>query len=89
MAQIIFTQQLARFLPVPTVDTQAASLRAALDGAFADNARLGAYVLDEQGRLRENIVIFIDGKRSRDRIRLDDPLRQDSKIYVLQALSGG
>jgi len=85
MAQIIFTQQLARFLPVPTLQTQAASLRAALDGAFADNPRLGAYVLDEQGRLRENVVVFIDGQRS----DLDAALRADSKVYVLQALSGG
>lgn len=85
MAQIIFTQQLARFLPVPALETSAATLRAALDGAFAANPRLGAYVLDEQGRLRANVVVFIDGKRS----ELDEPLRQDSRIYVLQALSGG
>lgn len=85
MAQIIFTQQLARFLPVPTLETEAASLRAALDGAFAANPRLGAYVLDEQGRLRANVVVFVDGKRS----ELDQPLRSDAKIYVLQALSGG
>lgn len=85
MAQIIFTQQLARFLPVPTLETQAANLRAALDGAFAANPRLGAYVLDEQGRLRANVVVFIDGQRS----GLETPLRDDSKIYVLQALSGG
>ena len=89
MAQIIFTQQLARFLPVPTLETQAGNLRAALDGAFAANPRLGAYVLDEQGRLRDNVVVFIDGQRSRDRVRLDDALRPDSRIYVLQALSGG
>ncbi|WP_028103213.1 MoaD/ThiS family protein [Pseudoduganella violaceinigra] len=85
MAQIIFTQQLARFLPVPTLETQAATLRAALDGAFAANPRLGAYVLDEQGRIRANVVVFIDGRRS----ELDTPLRADSTIYVLQALSGG
>ncbi|KQV59001.1 MULTISPECIES: MoaD/ThiS family protein [unclassified Duganella] len=85
MAQIIFTQQLARFLPVPTLETRAATLRAALDEAFAANPRLGAYVLDEQGRLRANVVVFIDGKRS----ELNEPLRSDSKIYVLQALSGG
>jgi molybdopterin synthase sulfur carrier subunit len=85
MAQIIFTQQLARFLPVPNLETDAATLRAALDGAFAANPRLGAYVLDEQGRLRANVVVFIDGQRS----ELDAPLRSDSRIYVLQALSGG
>lgn len=85
MAQIIFTQQLARFLPVPNLETDAATLRAALDGAFAANPRLGAYVLDEQGRLRANVVVFIDGRRG----GLDEPLRDDSMIYVLQALSGG
>jgi sulfur-carrier protein len=89
LAQIIFTQQLARFLPVPELPTQADNLRSALDGAFADNARLRGYVLDDQGHLRENVVIFIDGKRSRDRVALDDPLRPDSRVYILQALSGG
>lgn len=89
MAQIIFTQQLARFMPVPQLATAAADLRSALDDAFAGNTRLRGYVLDDQGHLRENVVIFIDGRRSRDRKRLDDPLRPDSQIYILQALSGG
>lgn len=89
MAQIIFTQQLARFLPVPRLETCARDLRGALDGAFAGNARLRGYVLDDQGSLRQNVVIFIDGQRSRDRARLDDALRPDSIIYILQALSGG
>jgi hypothetical protein len=35
------------------------------------------------------VVIFIDGQRCRDRARLDDALRPDSIIYILQALSGG
>ncbi|GGZ09148.1 MoaD/ThiS family protein [Pseudoduganella plicata] len=89
MAQIVFTQQLARFLPVPQMATDAATLRAALDGILSTNARLAGYVLDDQGRLRENVVIFIDGRRTRERIRLDDPLRPDSTIHILQALSGG
>jgi len=89
LAHITFTQQLARFLPVPELQTAAVTLRAALDEAFADNPRLGAYVLDDQGHLRENVVIFIDGRRPRDRVLLDDPLLPESRIYILQALSGG
>jgi molybdopterin synthase sulfur carrier subunit len=89
MAHITFTQQLARFLPVPRLEVHAADLRGALDGVFAGNARLRGYVLDDQGCLRENVVIFIDGRRSRDRVLLDDALRPDSQIYILQALSGG
>jgi hypothetical protein len=89
MAQLFFTQQLARFTQVPQVDTGASQLRAGLDSAFAVNPLLRGYVLDDQGHLRENVVIFIDGKRCADRARLDDPLQPDSKVYVLQALSGG
>jgi hypothetical protein len=89
MAQLYFTQQLARFTPVPEVATDATRLRAGLDSAFAVNPLLRGYVLDEQGHLRKNVVIFIDGRRCADRVKLDDPLQPDSKVYVLQALSGG
>jgi hypothetical protein len=89
MAQLFFTQQLARFTTVPQVATSATRLRDALDSAFAVNPRLAGYVLDEQGQLRQNVVVFIDGRRATDRARLSDPLQPDSKVYVLQALSGG
>lgn len=89
MAKLIFTQQLGRFMTVPQVDTTAADLRSALDGCFADHPRLRGYVLDEQGGLRENVVIFIDGQRARDPKRLDDALTPSSQVHILQALSGG
>ncbi|MES2018687.1 MAG: MoaD/ThiS family protein [Pseudomonadota bacterium] len=89
MARLFFTQQLARFTTVPQVETGAANLRAALDSAFEVNPRLRGYVLDEQGHLRENVAVFIDGRRCSERILLDDALRPDSTVYVLQALSGG
>jgi molybdopterin synthase sulfur carrier subunit len=89
MARLFFTQQLARFTALPQVDTSATHLRAGLDAAFAANPALRGYVLDDQGRLRENVVIFIDARRCTDRVALDDPLQPDSQVYVLQALSGG
>lgn len=89
MARLVFTQQLARFVAAPQFDTGAAHLRAALEEAFENNPMLRGYVLDDQGDLRENVVIFIDGRRCTDRRRLDDPLQPASMVYVLQALSGG
>ncbi len=89
MPSLFFTQQLRRFTEVPDVDSQATNLRAALDDAFAQNPRLRGYVLDDQGHLRPNVVIFIDGKRPSDVRQLDDALQANSQIYVLQALSGG
>ena len=89
MARLIFTQQLARFTAAPQLDTGAATLRAGLECAFAANPLLRGYVLDDQSHLRENVVVLIDGRRCRERARLDDPLESDSQVYILQALSGG
>jgi hypothetical protein len=89
MPRIAFTPQLRRFTETPEVDSRATTLRAALEDAFAVNPRLRGYVLDDQGHLRVNVVVFIDGQRSTDRVALADPLRVDSRVHVLQALSGG
>jgi len=89
MATVAFTPQLQRFTATSQVDTPADTLRGALEAAFALNPRLRGYVLDDQGRLRPNVVVFIDGRRSRDRVALSDPLSAHSRVHVLQALSGG
>jgi hypothetical protein len=89
VATVAFTPQLRRFTAAPQVDTPADTLRGALEAAFALNPRLRGYVLDDQGHLRPNVVVFIDGRRSRDRLALSDPLASDSRVHVLQALSGG
>lgn len=84
-----FTPQLRRFTETPEVQTHAVTLRAALTAAFEINPRLRGYVLDDQSHLRANVVVFIDGVRVRDRASLADALRPDSRVHVLQALSGG
>ena len=89
MARIVFTQQLRRFTETPEVRSPAATLRGALEAAFAVNPRLRGYVLDDQGHLRANVVVFIDGVRGRERVLLNDALKADSEVHVMQALSGG
>ena len=89
MARLFFTQQLARFTAVPQIETDAATLRAALEAAFGVNPLLRGYVLDEQGHLRDNVVVFIDGRRCSERSLLLDRLAPTSQVHILQALSGG
>lgn len=89
MASVTFTSQLRRFTETPEVQTDAETLRDALSSAFDINPRLRGYVLDDQSHLRANIAVFIDGVRVRDRESLADALRRDSRVHVLQALSGG
>lgn len=89
MASVIFTSQLRRFTEAPEVRTDARTLRDALSAAFEINPRLRGYVLDDQAHLRANVVVFIDGVRVLDRSSLADVLHGDSRVHVLQALSGG
>ncbi|MFT7774693.1 MoaD/ThiS family protein [Roseateles sp.] len=89
MALVEFTPQLCRFVDAPSCRCEAYTLREALEAAFAAQPRLRGYILDEQGHLRVNVAVFIDGRRARDPRGLSDPLRSDSRIHVLQALSGG
>lgn len=89
MPRLFFTPQLARFTATPELDSAATTLREALQGAFDINPQLRGYVLDDQGHLQANVVAFIDGQRCCDRAALSDPLLTHSRVYVLQALSGG
>jgi|GEM_PF-173169 len=89
MVHLEFTAQLHRFLDTPVLDCDAAQLGQALTQAFQVNPRLRAYILDEQGHLRTHVAVFIDGQRVQDRRGLTDPLKPGSRVYVLQALSGG
>ena len=89
MAIVRFTQNIQRHVACPTRDASGATLRDVLDNYFRDNDRARGYVLDEQGRVRQHMVVFIDGDLVHDRDGLSDPVNPDSTIDVIQALSGG
>jgi len=87
--RITFPAVLARHVACPAVTVEGATVRAALDAAFAANPPLRGYLLDDAGGLRTHLAIFVDGAIVRDRGSLGDPLRAGAQIDVLQALSGG
>lgn len=89
MATVRFTATLIRHRPAPAVAAEGGTVREVLDRALADDPLLLSYVLDDQGRVRRHVNIFVDGVRIADRARLSDPVAPASEIYVLQALSGG
>lgn len=89
MTRISFTANLLRHLPCPPVAAKGSTLRAVLDDVFAGNPQLRSYVLDEQGRVRRHVKIYINDRPARDRLTLSDAVGPDDDIHVLQALSGG
>ena len=89
MPTISFTQNLKRHLAAPRAEVRGATVREALDSVFEDNPMLRSYIVDDQGRLRKHVVVFIDGEMIEDRDGLSDPLETSSDLVVMQALSGG
>jgi hypothetical protein len=39
--------------------------------------------------MRQHVNVFVDGERIRDRGTLGDPVGPDSRVVIVQALSGG
>lgn len=89
MATIRFTRNIQRHVPCPSRPVEGVSVATALDGYFNDVPDARAYVLDERGRLRDHMAIFIDGRPVQDREGLSDAIEPESVIDVWQALSGG
>ncbi len=90
MPRLAFTSQLQRFTTTPVVQSSAATtVQDLLEEAFALNPMLRGYVLDEQGHLRPNVAVFVDGQRQDAAVADKRLLKADSSVYVMQALSGG
>ena len=50
---------------------------------------LASYLVDERGRLRQHVNIFVGESSVRDRERLSDGVASDARLFIAQALSGG
>jgi molybdopterin synthase sulfur carrier subunit len=90
MPIIKFTYALERFFPgLKEIKASGKSLKEILGEVETNYPRVRSYILDEQGKLRGHVNIFIDGTMISDRTNLSDPFTDESEIYIMQALSGG
>jgi sulfur-carrier protein len=89
MPTVTFTPNIQRHVTCPATQVPGQTVREVLDAVFEGNPRAKAYVLDEQGAVRQHMIVFVDGQQIRDRQHLTDPVAPAAEIYVAQALSGG
>lgn len=89
MVRVAFTANLQRHVSAPECQAAAGTLRAVFDEVFAANPAVRSYVLDDQGRLRQHMSVFIDGEQIADRRTLSDAVPDGAEVWVMQALSGG
>ncbi len=90
MAWVSFTRHLQRFFPtLEACEVPAATVRELIEELERRHPGLAHYVVDETGRLRRHVNVFVGEEPVRDRANLSDALASDSRVFILQALSGG
>lgn len=90
MAHVAFTPHLSRYFPnLRSAEVDAASVAELVAALERAHPGLASYLIDERGRLRQHVNLFVDGRVVRDRETLADALRSESQVFVAQALSGG
>ena len=89
MAQVHFTRWLRAIVPDAPRTARGATVGEALDALLAQRPHVRSYVLDEQGRLRKHVCIFVDGSRLPRETALAHRISPESQLHVMQALSGG
>jgi sulfur-carrier protein len=89
MAQVHFTSWLRELVPDEAIEAGGATVGDALAAVFSELPQVRGYVLDDRGSLRKHVCVFADGRRLPRDTTLSHPIRKDSKLYVMQALSGG
>ncbi|MCF7786555.1 MAG: MoaD/ThiS family protein [Prosthecobacter sp.] len=89
MPTVHFTANLASQTSAPICQMDGATVREALNAVFTQHPTLRSYVLDDQGAVRQHVVVFVDGTAITDRQKQADAVKPNSEIFVMQALSGG
>jgi len=90
MAHVAFTKHLQRFFPaLADGEVAGATVRELIDALERRHPGLASYLIDETGRLRRHVNIFIGDEPVGDRQRLSDRVAPEACVFILQALSGG
>jgi molybdopterin synthase sulfur carrier subunit len=89
MAQVHFTSWLRELVPDGPVQAFGGTVGDALDAVFAERPQVRSYVLDDRGKLRKHVCVFVDGARLKNDKALGENIGPETTLHVMQALSGG
>ena len=90
MPHVAFTRHLQSFFPDLTDgEMPGATVREVIDELERRHPGLASYIVDDTGRLRRHVNIFVGEEPIHDREKLGDALRAEDQVFILQALSGG
>jgi molybdopterin converting factor small subunit len=91
MARVTFTKHLKRFFPTLKDSEQVGgtTVREVLDDLDKIYPGFSGYIVDELGKLRRHVNIFVRQEPIYDREELSDKVGEADEVFIVQALSGG
>ncbi len=90
MPTVNFTYALKRFYPdLKPLELSVDKVSEVITEIDKEFPGIESYLVDELGRLRKHVNIFVDGNLIKDREKLSDSISENSEVYIMQALSGG
>ena len=90
MAKVKLTSALKRFFPtLSDMEVKASCIRDVLVVLEEKYPGISNYLVDDTGRLRQHVNIFVKGELIQDRTTLTDQLNDQDEVLIFQALSGG
>jgi hypothetical protein len=92
MPKVALTKHLYQFFPDlagKDIVVEASTIAEVVRALDALAPGIAFYVCDERGRLRQHVNVFIEEDPVVDRRDLSDRVEPTSRVFILQALSGG
>jgi molybdopterin converting factor small subunit len=85
MAQVMLRAPLSELCGGRTHDIAGATVQEVLARLEQAYPPIAGWVLDEQGRIREHVNVFVNGTHGEERT----PVASDDRVHVLPAITGG
>jgi sulfur-carrier protein len=91
MPHVAFTRHLQTFFPKlkQVEEVEGATVSEVIAHLEKRYPGFALYVVDETGRLRRHVNVFVGEQPICDREALSDAVAPGDEIYILQSLSGG
>jgi sulfur-carrier protein len=90
MVKVKFTSALKRFFPsLSETMVEANNIREVIKALEKSHPGLSSYLIDDAGRLRQHVNVFVKDDLIKDRVKLSDPVKENDEVLIFQALSGG
>jgi sulfur-carrier protein len=85
MAQVMLRAPLSELCGGRNHDVAGATVQEVLAQLEHAHPPIAGWVLDEQGRIREHVNVFVNGTQGEERT----PVTPDDRLHVLPAITGG